>query len=197
MRLRDHQLAVKRSKCSFGATTVAYLGHVVSEHGVAMDADKVEAVRTWPQPRTMCAVHGFLSLIGYYRKFIRSYGEIAGPLTQLLKREAFRWTLVAETAFTSLKAALTTAPVLQLPDFTRAFVVDCDVSGTGIGAILHQGVGPIAFFSRPIAPHHSKLAAYEWELIGLVKAVCHWRHYLWPREFVIRTYHFSLKYLLD
>jgi hypothetical protein len=77
-----------------------------------MDADKVEAVQSWPQPLTVRAVRGFLSLAGYYRKFIRSYGEIAVPLTQLLKREAFRWTLEATAAFDALKAALTLALVL-------------------------------------------------------------------------------------
>jgi hypothetical protein len=90
--LRDHNLVVKWSKCSFGKTTVSYLGHVISTQGVAMDADKVEAVRSWPQPHTVHAVHGFLGLTGYYRKSIHSYGEIVAPLTQLLKQEAFRWT---------------------------------------------------------------------------------------------------------
>jgi hypothetical protein len=176
---------------------VAYLGHVITEHGVAMDAEKVEAVRAWPPPRTICTVRGFLRLTGYYRKFIWSYGDIATPLTQLLKKEAFRWTPAAASAFDSLKAALTTAPVLQLPNFTRPFLVDCDASGSGIGAVLHQGEGPITFFSHAMAPHHLKLAAYERELIGLVKAVHHWRSYLWPKEFVVRTDHYSLKYLLD
>jgi hypothetical protein len=177
-RLQDHQLAVKRSKCSFGQPTVAYLGHVISEQGIAM-------------------VCGFLGLTGYYKKFIRSYGDIAGPLTKLLKREAFRWTSKAATAFDSLKVVLTSALILQLPDFAQPFFVDCDVSGSGIDTVLHQGQGPIAFFSRAMAPHHVKLATYERELTGLVKAVRHWRPYLWPREFVVHTDHFSLKYLLD
>jgi len=77
------------------------------------------------------------------------------------------------------------------------FVVECDASGTGFGAVLHQGSGPIAFFSRPIAPRHAKLAAYERELIGLVQAVKNWRPYLWGREFIVRTDHHSLKFLLD
>jgi hypothetical protein len=98
--------------------------------------------------------------VGYYRKFIRSYGEIAAPLTQLLKKEAFAWSPGAASAFEALKTALTTVPVLQLPDFTKPFTVDCDASGSGFDAILHQGVGPITFFSRAISPHHAKLAAY-------------------------------------
>jgi hypothetical protein len=84
-----------------------------------------------------------------------------------------------------------------LPDFSKPFIVDCDASGAGVSAVLHQDAGPLAFFSRAVAPHHAKLAAYERELIGLVKAVQHWRPYLWTRPFVVRTDHFSLKYLLD
>jgi hypothetical protein len=143
------------------------------------------------------AVRGFLGLTGYYWKFIRSCGDIAAPLTQLLKRDAFRWTSAATYAFEALKEALTTAPALQLPDFDKVFIVDCDASGSGIGAILHQGEGPLAFFSRAMQPHHAKLAVYERELIGLVKAVRHWHPYLWTRPFIVCTDHFSLKYLLD
>jgi hypothetical protein len=177
-RLCEHNLFVKQTMCSFGADEVAYLGHVISARGVAMDVDKVATMRAWQTPWTVRAVHGFLGHTGYYRKFINSYSDIAAPLTQLLKREAFRWTAAA--AFELLKAALTTAPVLQLPDFTRPFIVDCDASVSGFDAVLHQGTGPIAFFSHVVTPHHAKLAAYERELIGLVKVVRHWRPYLWP-----------------
>jgi hypothetical protein len=110
---------------------------------------------------------------------------------------SFCWTPAAAVAFDALKAALTSALVLQLPDFTKMFTMDCDTSGSGFGVVLHQGNGLIAFFSHAISPHHAKLAAYERELIGLVKAVRHWRPYLWTWPFVVRTDHYSLKYLLD
>jgi hypothetical protein len=84
----------------------------------------------------------------------------------------------ATAAFEALKIALTTGPVLQLPDFDQPFIVDTGASGSGFGAILHQGGGLIAFFSRAVAPQHAKLAAYERQLIGLVYAVRHWRPYL-------------------
>jgi hypothetical protein len=163
-KLCEHKLAVKRSKCSFGASSVGYLGHVISTHDVAMDVNKVEAVRAWQQPRSVRAVRGFIGLTGYYRTFIRSYGELAGHLTQLLKCDAFCWSLAVAAAFKALKAALTSAPVLQLPDFTRVFIVDCDTSGSRFSAILHQGDSPIAFFSHVVSLHHAKL-------IGLMKAV--------------------------
>jgi hypothetical protein len=100
-------------------------------------------------------------------------------------------------AFRALQRALTAAPVLQLPDFDREFIVECDASGSGFGAILHQGTGPVAFYSKQIASWHAKLVAYERELIGLVLAVRHWHPYLWGHPFLIRTDHFSLKFLLD
>jgi hypothetical protein len=136
-----------------------------------MDGDKVAAVMGWPQPCSVRDLREFLGLAGYYRRFIKDYGAIAAPLTALLKKEAFAWTPVATAAFDSLKKALSAAPVLQLPDFDKLYVVDCDASGTGFGAVLHQGIAALAFFSRPFAPRHHKLAAYERELIGLVQAI--------------------------
>jgi hypothetical protein len=125
------------------------------------------------------------------------FGSIAAPLTQLLKKEGFSWSPDAEAAFFQLKDALTTTLVLQLPDFSKDFVVECGASRFGIGVVLHQGKGAVAFFSKPMAPQHRGLAAYEHELIGLVHAVHPWRPYLWGRTFVVRTDHFSLKYVLD
>jgi hypothetical protein len=100
-------------------------------------------------------------------------------LTSFLKRDAFQWSEEAETAFLALKKALTTVPILALSDFTETFIVECDVSGSGIGVVLHQADGAIAFFSRALPPRHRGLAAYERELIGLSQAVRHWRPYLW------------------
>jgi hypothetical protein len=148
-------------------------------------------------PKTVKAFRGFLGLTGYYRKFVHGYGLITAPLMALLKREAFHWTPAATTAFEALKTTLTKTLVLQLPNFEESFIVDCDASGSGFGTALHQDHEPIAFFSRQVAPQHAKLAAYERELISLVKAVRHWRAYLWTQEFVVRTDHFSLKHLLD
>ena len=117
--LRANQLHLKRSKSSFGASSVAYLGHVISASGVAMDVDKVAMVASWPAPRSAHGLRGFLGLAGYYRKFIRDFGLIAAPLMRLLWKDAFAWDDEADAAFQALKGALSTGPVLQMPDFNK------------------------------------------------------------------------------
>ena len=112
-------------------------------------------------------------------------------------KDSFQWSDAAASSFQSLKVALSTAPVLHLPDFSKPFIVDCDASGMGFGAVLHQGDGPLAFYSRPFAARHMKIAAYERELIGLVQAVRHWCPYLWGRRFTVRTDHYAFKFMLD
>jgi hypothetical protein len=87
--------------------------------------------------------------------------------------------------------------VLELPEFPVPFIVECDASGSGFSAVLHQGDGPLTYFSKAIAPRNPSLAAYERELIGLVQAMRHWRPYLWGRAFIVKSNHYSLKFLLD
>jgi len=132
-----------------------------------MDPAKVQAVADWPLPSSTHTVCGFLGLTGYYRKFVKEYGMIVAPLTALLRKEGFSWSVEAVAAFVALKTAITTAPILALPDFAKPFIMECDASTYGFSAVLLQDQHPIAFFSRPVVPQHRSLAAYERELIGL------------------------------
>ena len=195
--LQKHSLLAKRSKCYFAQTSVEYLGHFISAQGVATDPRKIEAVQQWPTPKNVTQLRGFLGLTGYYRRFVKGYGEICKPLTVLLKKEQFKWSENSDAAFLKLKAAMISLPVLALPDFTQDFIIETDALGTGIGAVLMQKGHPLAYISKALSAKHQGLSMYENELFAIVYAVSKWHQYLSGRHFTIRTDHHSLKYLLQ
>ncbi|KAJ4783151.1 polyprotein [Rhynchospora pubera] len=195
--LKRHQLYAKRSKCAFGLHEIEYLGHVISHNGVATDPQKITAMINWPVPGNIRELRGFLGLTGYYRKFIQGYGVISKPLTELLKKNAFGWNQLAEEAFNNLKVAMTQAPVLAMPDFTKTFIIEVDACDKGIGAVLMQGRRPIAFISKSLGIKSLGLSTYEKEFLALLTAIQKWRHYLIGGVFIIRTDQISLKYLLE
>lgn len=131
-----HAQLVVKGKCSFAQKQIEYLGHVVSDEWVQPLSDNVQAIQQWPQPRTTRALCGFLGLAGFYQRFIRSYATLAAPLSCLLTKEEFNWTLEVDVAFKNLKHAMTHSPVLALPDFTKSFMVETNASGSGMGAVV-------------------------------------------------------------
>lgn len=195
--LKANSLFVKESKCSFAQSSVSYLGHIVSANGVEVDTDKINSVVHWPCPSSLKGLRGFLGLAGYYRKFVKDYGTISAPLTQLLKKDSFHWTDEATMAFSRLKSALTSTPVLALPDFTSTFCIESDASGLGIGVVLMQAGRPIAYFSKALSGKNLSLCIHDKEMLAIVSAVQKWRHYLLGRHFKIYTDHRSLKYFLE
>lgn len=195
--MRENKLYAKRSKCAFAVSRVEYLGHFISSEGISTDPAKIQAVQDWPRPATLKQLRGFLGLAGYYRRFVKSFGTIAGPLHALTKTESFLWSDEAETAFHALKAAMCHAPVLALPLFDKQFVVETDACGQGIGAVLMQEGRPLAYISRQLKGKQLHLSIYEKELLAVIFAVRKWRHYLLPSHFIIKTDQRSLKYLLE
>ena len=146
--LEEHSLYAKMSKCEFGMKEMLYLGHIINAEGVQVDMEKIRAIRDWPVPKTVTELRGFLGLCTYYRRYVKGFSQFATPLTDLTKKGAFTWTDLAQKTFEEMKVIMSSCPILALPDFSQPFVVECDASGEGLGAVLMQNHHPIAFESR-------------------------------------------------
>ncbi|WVZ94009.1 hypothetical protein U9M48_039953 [Paspalum notatum var. saurae] len=196
-RLREHKLYAKFSKCAFWLKEVSFLGHILSEKGVAVDPSKVESVLNWKQPKTVTEIRSFLGLVGYYRRFIKDFSKTAKPMTSLTKKNAkYLWSPNCEEAFQSLNRSLTTAPVLAQPDVTKPFDVYCDASGNRLGCVLMQEGRVVAYASRQLKKHEANYPTHDLELAVVVHALKIWRHSLLGNTCHIYTDHKSLKYIL-
>ncbi|KAB2631036.1 S ribonuclease [Pyrus ussuriensis x Pyrus communis] len=184
-RLREHQLYAKFSKCQFWL-----------DQGILVDPQKVAAVESWEQPRTVTEVRSFLGLAGYYRRFVKDFSVVALPLTRLTRKDVkFEWDDRCEQRFQQLKHCLTHAPVLALPDDSGDFEVYSDASLNGLGCVLMQHGRVIAYASRQLKPHESNYPTHDLELAAIIFALKLWRHYLYGEKCRIFTDHKSLQYL--
>ncbi|GBE78770.1 predicted protein [Sparassis crispa] len=177
----DHQgLILHEDKCQWVQTELTYLGHIVSIAGVRPNPEKVQAITEWPRPDNVTRLRGFLNLTGYYRRFMKGFAKIAGPMYDLLKGNPRK-----------------RAEIKCYPSPWRLFVLDVDASGHAIGGILHQsqndfpkGEGDCSRFAfkesdlRPIAFESRRMTPTE-------------QRYVEGSPVVVRSDHESLKYFLS
>lgn len=194
--LRKERLYAKLSKCEFWLNSVSFLGHVISNNGVAVDPQKIKAILDWSRPTNVTEVRSFLGLAGYYRRFVEDFSRIAQPLTNLMKKTVrFQWNDKCERAFEELKKRLTTAPVLTLPIEGVEYEIYSDASREGLGCVLMQERKVIAYASRQLKNHEKNYPTHDLELAAVVFALKIWRHYLFGVPCKIYTDHKSLKYI--
>nr|GFC63039.1 retrotransposon protein, putative, Ty3-gypsy subclass [Tanacetum cinerariifolium] len=137
--LKDENLYAKFSKCDFWLNSLQFLGHVIDSSGIHVDPAKIEAIKSWAAPTTPTEVRQFVGLAGYYRRFIKEFYLIAKPLSKLTQKgKPFIWGNNEEEAFQTLKRKLCSAPILSLHEGSEDFVVYCDASLRGFGAVLMQ-----------------------------------------------------------
>nr|GEU41467.1 putative reverse transcriptase domain-containing protein [Tanacetum cinerariifolium] len=162
--LKNEKLYAKFSKCDFWLESIHFLGHVIDSDGVHVDPAKVEAIQNWSAPTTPTEVRQFLGLAGYYRRFIESFLLISKPLSKLTqKNKKYEWGMEEEEAFQTLKQKLCSAPILALPEGTENFIVYCDASLMGYGAILMQRENVIAYASRQLKKHKENYTTHDLE----------------------------------
>ncbi|GJT10488.1 putative reverse transcriptase domain-containing protein [Tanacetum coccineum] len=162
--LKEEKLYAKFSKCEFWIPKVQFLGHVIDSRGIHVDPAKIESIKDWASPKTPTEIRQFLGLAGYYRRFIEGFSKIAKSMTKLTQKGIkFDWGEKEEDAFQLIKQKLCSAPILALPEGSEDFVVYCDASHKGLGAVLMQREKVMPSFST-VKSSREELHHYDLEL---------------------------------
>ena len=200
--LHEANLAAKPSKCYIGFPSLEFLGHYVGQGQLATNPTLIKKIQEIQRPVNKKQVRSLLGLTGYYRKFIPNYSEITVPLSDLTRKgqpNKIKWEDPQEHAFQTLKSKLANPPILQLPDFTKTFVLRTDASNRGLGAILMQYhddiLHPIAYASRKLSKPEQNYSAIEKECLAIIWAIGKFDLYLFGRVFIIQTDHKPLTYI--
>lgn len=218
-RLRQAHLTLKPSKCEFFRTSVEFLGHTVSQEGVACSKKHIEAVTSWPEPTDVSELQTFLGFTGFYRRFIPGYSTVASPMLKLLKGSEhpkkiqksgkkgriqyvpWEWGIDQQEAFEKLKTSLTSAPILIYPDYRKPFTLHVDACRRGLGAVLYQEQADkklhvVAYASRSLTGSEKNYTVHKLEFLALKWAITtKFHHYLYGQTFSVFTDHNPLVYV--
>ena len=200
-RLQSAGFTLNFDKIKIAATEIQYLGHMLSSKGISVLPDRIAAICSYPRPHNLRALRRFLGMVGFYARFIPGFSRCAAALHALKRKGVpFDWTSEHQEAFDALKRALSQAPVLQIPDFNREFVLVTDASDLAISAVLNQRVAgnlaPISFYSRLLSPAERNYSTYEKECLAVLFGCEKCRPYLEHTEFELHCDNLALCWLL-
>ena len=203
-------LKLKLSKCAFFKKKLQYLGHLVSKEGVQPLPEKLESIQNMPALRNTKEVKQFLGLVGYYRKFVPQFSDIAHPLSKLTaKDQIFKWTELGQAAFKMLKEKLCHKPILQYPDTSKPYTLFTDASNYGWAGVLmqeHKSVDskgnqcttlhPVAYISRLFRGSQLNWAALTKEAYAIYMCMKRLTFYISGTKVTLISGHLPLKKFL-
>ena len=181
---------------------VSFLGYELNRHGITPSQKHIEALRTWPTPKTSREVRSFIGCVNFFRNWIPERGKLMKPLTELTRKDCpFKWEERQQRSFDKIKSVLTSHPTLRHPDFTKQFTLFTDASHSAIGAVLCQtdkdGYYAVSYLGRATTPQESRYSVTDLEALAIVFAVKEWEVYLTSRPFVIKTDHKALTHIFQ
>ena len=198
--LEENQFYANSKKSTFGVQEVSYLGFIISSNGIRLDPEKIQAILDWEIPQTAQQIRSFVGLCQAYSRHMQNFSEVAAPLTDLLKgckTKKQKVTVAGKSleAFHALQKLASEAPVLKIASWDEPFEVITDASNIAVGAVLEQATRPIAFYSKKLDSAQRNYSVYDKELYAIITALKHWKHFLYGREFTVKTDHQALKWL--
>ena len=202
--LRKHRLYAKASKCEIFKHSLELLGQQICGGGMTPKKAKLKAIRDWSKPQSIRDMQSFLGFANYYRRFVKNFAGVVGPLTDLTKKGVpWQWGPYQRHAFQQLKDVLCTALVVLFLDPELPYTVVTNTSGLAAGGVLMQdqgaGLQPLAFLSRQLKPTEQRYSTYERELVAVAYCLQYWRHYLegCPSGVIVITDHQPLIHYMD
>ena len=209
MRLRKADLKLKEIKCNFLKKHIQYLGHIVSGKGITPMPEKLACIKDMPAPKTPKEIKQFLGLVGYYRKFIPRFSDLARPLNALTRKDVlFDWTSICQESFELLKASLMSEPILTYPDPNHPYVLFTDASKYAWACMLtqektHQVEGkeikilhPITYMSGLFRGSQLNWACLTKEAYAIYMSIKKLAYYLEDADITLRSDHLPLKKFL-
>lgn len=199
-RLSENGVRIKSSKCRFGVSEIEFLSHRITAEGIIPCPSKIIAIRDFPTPTTVKQAQRIVGMVNYYHRFIKNVSEKLRPIHQLIaehsnkkNKKIFEWSQECEKALQSIKIDLEKTTLLAHPISDAKLSVSTDASNYAVGAVLEQTTNgkrvPLAFFSKTLSPTETRYSTYDRELLAIVLAIKHFRHFLEGRSFAVYTDH--------
>ena len=199
-RLMQYDLYLKPEKCEFEKQEMEYLGMIIQQGEVRIDPNKVAAVRNWPTPTTLKEVRAFIGFSNFYRRFIQDFSSIARPLHDLTKKDMpWQWHEEQQKVFDTLKESFCRELILKVYDPELPTRVEVNVSGFVTGGILSQKHSdgrwhPVAYHSQSMSKEERNYEIYDREMLGTIRALEDWRHFLEGLPFKLVTDHKNIEW---
>ena len=195
---QECSLKLKKEKCRFRVSEVHYVGHVLSSDGIKPDPQKVEAINAMPTPANREDLQRFLGVVTYLSKFIPNMSQESAPLRQLLQKDAeWSWAKAEDNAFTGLKTAISSAPVLKFFDSKKPVTLSVDARSKGLVAVILQNDRPVAYASKALTLSQQNYAQIEKEMLAIVFGCELFHDYLYAhRDVIDETDHKPLETIL-
>lgn len=193
-RFREKNLKLNKSKMKLCRTEVSFFGHLLTSEGVRPDPVKTAAITEMAPPNSIKQTHTFLGMVTYLSKFLPNLSSIAEPLRRLCRKDStFLWSKAEQKCFDTIKGLVTSSPVLQYFDSSKAVTLQCDASGTGLGSVLLQDGKPVAFASRTLTNTERNYAQIEKETLAILFGCMRFEQYIIGRLVTIQSDHKPLE----
>ena len=187
---KEHNVSLKKEKIRLAQPSITFMGHIISDTGIATDPEKVKAITHFPTPKNVTEVRRFIGMIQFVARYIPHLTNLLHPLLNLTKKDVlFTWSESQEKAFGDIKQCIINSPQLAIYDQNKPLTIENDASDYGLGSTIMQEGRPLGFASRTLTPAEQNYAQIEKEALAITFGMSRFHHWTFGRETTVITDH--------